>query len=363
LRILFLGPEGVAHVTRWVRFLRERGHEVSLGFVHHIAHDDPCGGVPLVEGAGTASVTPAVALRAARAARRLARERRPDVVVSYYLTSYGLIAALAGLRPHVCATAGGDVLVDRFDRWRRRAINRLALAVVRRRTDRFLAWAPHVRDTLVARGVPASSIFVQPRGVSLELFQFREPRERAPGAPLRILSNRMLKPLYGLDVLVRALAVLDARGIPFEARICGDGPEREALLASTRDLGLGDRVSFPGTVPAGRMPDALAWTDVYVSTSYTDGASSSLFEAMAVGRFPIVTDLPANRPYVETGRSGLLFPPGDAEALARGLEQLAASPTLCRTGGLRSRELAAEKLDYGRNMAAIEGVLLAASRR
>src|SRR5687768_4251840 len=52
-RILFLGPDGVAHVTRWVRFLRSRGHEVLLACAHRIDHDEPCGGVPLVPQPGT----------------------------------------------------------------------------------------------------------------------------------------------------------------------------------------------------------------------------------------------------------------------------------------------------------------------
>jgi glycosyltransferase involved in cell wall biosynthesis len=357
LRILFLGPDGVAHVTRWIRFLRGRGHEVLLAYAHVIPHDDPCGGSPLIPAPGTASVTPAVALRASRTARRLGKAFRPDVVVSYYLTSYGVIASLAGLRPHVCATAGGDVLVDRFDGWRRRTVNRAAMALVRRRTDRFLAWAPHVRDSLRERGVPEESVFVQPRGVSLELFPFHPPRTRTAGEPLRILSNRMLKPLYGVDVLVRALALLRERGVRFEARICGDGPVRGDLRALAEELGISGGVAFPGTVVAGKMPDELTWTDVYVSTSYTDGASSSLFEAMAVGRFPIVTDLPANRPYVEDGVSGMLFPAGDAHALSLRLERLATSHELCRSGGKRSRELAVEMLDYRKNMEAIEDVL------
>jgi glycosyltransferase involved in cell wall biosynthesis len=168
----------------------------------------------------------------------------------------------------------------------------------------------------------------------------------------------MLKPLYGLDVLLRALAVLEDRGVAFEARVCGDGSERQPLQELARSLGIAHRTTFAGTVPAGRMADELAWTDVYVSTSFTDGASSSLFEAMAVGRFPVVSDLPANRPYVEQGVSGVLFPPGDSAALAAALEQAAGDPVLCRSGGLRAREIAATKLDYRCNMTAIESAIL-----
>ena len=352
LRILFLGPDGVAHVTRWIRFLRERGHDVVLASAHRIDHDVPCGGVPLIANPGSAPMSVRSILTAARQARRLARDMRPDVVLSYYLSSYGVIGALAGYRPHVCATAGGDVLSDAFDSPRRKVVNRMALALVRRRSDLLLAWAPHVRDAPLARGVKADRVFVQPRGVMLDLFRFQPPRHRASGEPLRILSNRMLKPLYGVDVLVRALAHLQAQGAPFEARICGEGPERAGLESLARQLEL-RQVSFPGTVPAPQMPELLAWSDVYVSTSYTDGASSSLFEAMAVGRFPVVTDLPANRPYLEDARAGALFPPGDHAALGRILSELAANREASRLGGARAHEIAVERLDYRRNMEAI----------
>jgi glycosyltransferase involved in cell wall biosynthesis len=357
LRILFLGPDGVPHVTRWVRFLRTRGHEVRLASVHRIAQDDSCGGVPLVSDMDARPATPERILRATRTARRLARAFVPDICVSYYLTSYGVIGALAGLHPHVCATAGGDVLVDRFDSLRRRVVNRAALALVRRRVDRILAWAPHIRSALEHGGVAHDAVFVQPRGVDLETFAFVPPRVRRPEQPLRILSNRLLKPLYGVDVLVRALALLHDHGVAFTARICGEGPVRSQLEGLVNELGIGACVAFPGSIPAGQMPRELAWTDVYVSTSYTDGASSSLFEAMAVGRFPVVTSLPANQPFVEDGVSGFLFPPGDAAALAERLEAVAADESSRQSGSRWSRQIAEERLDYSRNMKSIESVL------
>ncbi len=358
LRILFLGPDGVAHVTRWIRFLRDVGHEVVLASAHRIDHDVPCGGVPLIPDPGTAPMSVRSILSASREARRLTREVNPDVVVSYYLSSYGVIGALSGFRPHVCATAGGDVLSDAFDTPRRKVVNRLALALVRRRSDLLLAWAPHVRDALTTRGVAPERVFVMPRGVRLDLFPFRPPRHREAGEPLRILSNRMLKPLYGVDVLVRALADLQGQGASYEARICGEGPERAALEELAQRLEL-RQVTFPGTVPASQMPELLAWSDVYVSTSYTDGASSSLFEAMATGRFPVVTDLPANRPYIEDARSGALFPPGDHAALGRILAEIAQDPERTQVGGERARVIAAERLDYHKNMAAITEVVAA----
>jgi glycosyltransferase involved in cell wall biosynthesis len=64
------------------------------------------------------------------------------------------------------------------------------------------------------------------------------------------------------------------------------------------------------------MPEILHRASIYVSTSPTDGLSISLLEAMACGLFPIVTDVPGNRPLIQNGENGLLFPVGDSRSLA-----------------------------------------------
>ena len=70
------------------------------------------------------------------------------------------------------------------------------------------------------------------------------------------------------------------------------------------------------------MPQYLASSDVYVSTSLSDGVPNSLLEAMACGLACIVTDIPADRTWIENGKNGFLVPLSDAEALAVRIGQL-----------------------------------------
>ncbi len=361
MRVLFLGPASACHVTRWTDFLRQRGHDVLLATMHAIPPQHAEGSAPLAPRLSAGPTSMRTLLPAVRAARRLAREFRPDVVCAYYMSSYGFLGALAGLRPLVGAAAGGDVLVDDFDSALKRLRIRAMVGFTLARTRGMLAWAPHVAARLEELGFPREKILVQPRGVDQRLFAFRPPRLRPEGEPLRILSIRWLKPLYRVDTLVEALVILAGEGAAFEARIGGEGSERERLEARVREAGLSDRVRFVGRLEADDIPAQMAWSDVYVSTSSSDGASSSLFEALSVGAYPVVSDIVANRPFIEPGVNGQLFPVGDAAALARHLLALEQDDTSRLRGIEAARKLVAEKLDYGRNMERIAAFLAAAA--
>jgi glycosyltransferase involved in cell wall biosynthesis len=87
------------------------------------------------------------------------------------------------------------------------------------------------------------------------------------------------------------------------------------------DHALDDVVVFREGYNYEDLPALLADADVYVSTSLWDGTSNSLLEAMSTGTFPVVTNIPANVPWVEHGKTGFLFAPGDDAALAECLER------------------------------------------
>jgi len=341
--------------------MRDEGHDVRMASLHLVDADEPFGAYPLVEPPIVGQTPLHVLPGAIRRLRALAREFRPDVTLTYYLSSYGMLGALAGLRPAVAATAGGDILEDPYDTTLRRLKNRAAFRLVLPRTDRFLAWAEHVGDRLVALGVPRDRILVMPRGVDLDLFAYRAPRVRSADDPIRILSMRLLKPLYSVHTLVEALVALAQAGVPFEARLAGDGPERARLKQMVDDAGLSDRVTFLGLVPADDVPRQIAWSDVTVSTSSTDGASSSLFESMAMGSAVVVTDIPASASFVTPGKTGELFPVGDSGALTDRLRKLAAEDEHRRDLIANAHAFAVDRLDYARNMSRITEFVVGAA--
>jgi len=180
-----------------------------------------------------------------------------------------------------------------------------------------------------AYGARARSCVV-PNGCDVDPRPFAGlPSER----PARVLYAGQLYPWKGVDVLVEAVArVPDVRlvilgGLEGEA----DDSRVRALVAAR---GLAARTEMPGTLPQFRIAEELARASVvavpFLKTAMTERHTSpiKLFEAMAAGRPIVASDLPSTREVLEHERSGLLVPPGDAEALAAALGRVLAEPAL-----------------------------------
>lgn len=152
--------------------------------------------------------------------------------------------------------------------------------------------------------------------------------------PLRIASIGRLNWRKGFDDALRALGLLDRRGVAFTYRIAGEGAERAKLTFLRSQLGLDDRVELLGVASQPGVRELLRWADVILLPSLGEGISNVVLEAMAAGRCVVVTDCGGMTEVVRDGDNGLVVPVGDPLAMADALESVARDPA-------RRRELAA----------------------
>lgn len=160
-------------------------------------------------------------------------------------------------------------------------------------------------------------------------------RARPPGAPFHILSSGRLVEKKGFEVLIRACAILQARGLEFHCTIGGSGPLEGRLRAAIGAAGLGDRVTVTGaTLTQEALPAFMGQGDAYclacvrASDNDVDGLPQMLMEAMACGLPAVSTRLVGIPDLVRDGETGLLVAPNDAAALADALQRLAGEPAL-----------------------------------
>lgn len=184
-----------------------------------------------------------------------------------------------------------------------------------------------------AYGADPDRIRVVPCGVDTSLFspgdrgQARRELGLAEHSPLATFVGR-LDPIKGLDVLLRAVALLghrtsDLRG-PFLLVVGGESAPGEAhrLVELCEQLGIADLVRFVGPVPHHQLPRYYRAADVAVMPSLYESFGMALLEAMACGIPAVATKVDGPSNFVLDRFSGLLVPPGDALALANALEQL-----------------------------------------
>jgi len=189
-----------------------------------------------------------------------------------------------------------------------------------RLAQRIVVGGSFARDTLVAAGIPANKVLVNPYGVDWARFAASPASGRA-GRPFRFLFLGSHLARKGLPVLLDAWRALGPRRGDAELWLAGHCGERErALIPELPGLKL------LGLVPHADVPALLGQADVFVLPSFFEGFGLVLLEALAAG-VPFIStphtgavDLPTD-PVL-----GRLVPAGSTDALVAAFEQALANP-------------------------------------
>ena len=271
---------------------------------------------------------PGQGLRIAPAFMRLMRSLRPAIVHTRNLGALemALPATLSGVPVRVHGEHGWDS----NDPDGRSLKCRLARRVYRPFVHRWVALSQHLRDYLVgAVGVPADRIERICNGVDMLRFHPAggAAREAIAGSPFDAPGWRVvgtvgrLAPIKDQVLLARAFARAHALDPLARERlrlvIAGDGPLRPAVEQALHEGGVTSAAWLAGE--RDDVPALLRGLDGFVLPSQAEGISNTILEAMAT-RLPIIaTAVGGNVELLEPGRTGVLVPAGDVEALAAAL--------------------------------------------
>jgi len=192
-----------------------------------------------------------------------------------------------------------------------------------------------------------SKVMVMPKGINLDHFFYNDSHGIAK---IEAIVTRALEPEYKHNKILKAFALLKKRNIPFQLTIVGDGSMRKSLEKLAADLNIEPEVIFKGRTANTEVAQLLQQSNFYISMPATEGVSASLFEAMACGCFPIVTNLPGNRSWIRHQENGILIPNGKFKILAEEI-QYAFERTLWRKAVVeRNRKFVEENANYAINM-------------
>jgi glycosyltransferase involved in cell wall biosynthesis len=208
----------------------------------------------------------------------------------------------------------------------------------------FVAMTKVIEDNLRAAGVPAEKIHRIPNGIAAGEVGPPKRNTDVSGSPPTVLfvGNLYQQPAKGIDILLKAWKVIQAGRPEAVLKVVGEG-DLPAYQAYAEKLGIADTVRF-----LGKQANAAAFyqeAQVFVLPSRREGMSNALMEAMLAGLPCVATDISGSQDLIQSGVNGLLVPPADIEALAKGIEYMLAHPAEARQMGLRARQTIIEKND------------------
>jgi colanic acid/amylovoran biosynthesis glycosyltransferase len=175
-----------------------------------------------------------------------------------------------------------------------------------------------------------------------------------PGRPLRILSVGRLVWKKGHEYGMRAIKLLQDRGLHVECRIVGDGAYAEAIALARHELGLERAVHLLKEVAPSEIPAQMRWADVLLHAAVSEGFCNAVTEAQAMELPVVCSDADGLSENVADGQTGFVVPRRDARALADKLALLAGDPGLRRRLGEAGRQRVLTRFQRSDQIAALD---------
>ncbi len=254
--------------------------------------------------------------------------------------------------------------IDRSRNWFREWRIQLFQSLARTAYDesaRIISLFQGNKDVQVREGAKADRIDIIPNGIIIERFKDIPRAVRKTSDPLRIGFVGRVASIKDIKTLLRAMAILDARGVLFETKIVGPMDEEpeytDECLELADQLNLFGKVTFTG--PNRDLTKVYSEFDVAILTSVSEGFPFVILEANCAGIPVVTTDVGAcseilhgmSREDVRLGPSGLVTSVGAPEETARALETFALNPEMAYRYGMAGRQRALKFYDLRQIMA------------
>jgi len=220
--------------------------------------------------------------------KRIIKEYNPDIIHSHYLSSYGLIGALAGSKPYMVSVWGSDI----YDFPKISILHKWLIKYTLNKADAILSTSNCMAKEI--NKYTNKTIKITPFGVDINKFKPIITTNK-PENLFIIGTVKSLHPKYGIDTLINAFNILTGKlpEMNIELHIAGQGVSEAELKALVNSLKLFHKIKFLGYVDNNKVPDLINTFDIFAALSKLDSESFGVaaVEAMACEVPVVVSDV------------------------------------------------------------------------
>lgn len=363
LTICFFGNAASIHMIKWVKYFSDNGHKVHL-----VSYDLPREGK--IDNINLHLIGKKLPFRFWRLntlinlplaliqTKRLIKRINPDIVHAHYVTSYGHLALLSGFHPLVITAWGSDILVAPKES----LITKWNVKYVLKKAQLITCDAEHMKEAMIELGVDSSKIRIINFGIDTRKFspgkknQEIKDKLKIFNSPI-VISLRSLEPIYDISTLIKSVPFVLKEVPETKFIIIGNGSEKKNLKRLAESLGVLKAIRFIGWISNEKLPSYLRISDVYVSTSLSDGGiSSSTAEAMACGLSVVITNGGDNKKWVRDNKEGFTVPVRKSKILAEKVIYLLKNKEIREKFSKDARQMIEQRNNYYKEMEKIEEI-------
>ena len=278
------------------------------------------------------------------------KEFQPDILHSHFVSSYGVLGALTGFHPHITSAWGSDIYIKPKKSPLHKALVKYAL----KNADKILSTS-NILSKEIAK-YTSKDTEITPFGVDTNLFRKIEiPKDN----DTFVIGNiKSLKPIYGIDILIKAYALVKANNHNLNSQliIIGDGPYKKNYANLAASLGIAENVNFLGALPNNTLTKHYNNFDIAVFPSISESFGVVAIEAMACECPVIASDADGFTEVIINNKTGIIVPKGNPEALAEAIQKYIDTPTLKQEHGTEGRKRVLELYDWEDNVRRVEEI-------
>jgi len=284
------------------------------------------------------------------------RRIKPQLVIGCMATKYGFYSAVAQARPTVVIVWGSDVLLAP-KHFFFRFMSKYSL----KKADAVILDSQVQQEAAIQLGCNPSKILKFP------WFDLEDTHPQNSKDEIRdrlgwkdniiIINTRSHEPVYGVEHLIAAIPEVIRNEPKSRFLMLGKGSLTDNLRHKVKQLHVSEYVKFIGSVPRKEVVNYMNASDIYVSTSFSDGTSASLLEAMSLALPCVVTNISGNKEWIINDKNGCLVPLGDPKTLAQDIVSLIHNREFRRKLGENAQKTVQAKLNWGKNMESLDRLI------
>lgn len=351
MNILYLADAHSSHTKKFVDYFIGKGHEVS---VFSLSSGDIDGArvqsLNIKNESGLSSFKKFFLYYSKIGKlKKFINEVKPDIIHAHYASSYGMLARLSG-KKYILSVWGSDV----YDFPNENILKKHLIKKNLKKASVILSTSKDMK--LVAKKFTDKEIIVTPFGVDINEYR---PMEVEKISDFTVGTIKAFYKKYGFDYLIEGYkGFLDETGADSKLILAGKGPDFDEIVKKVLDLGIKDKVIFPGFINKEEVIKTFNQMDVAVFPSVLDSESFGVaaVEAGACGVCQIVSNVGGLPEATNPGVSSILVPKENSNAIKEALVKLYKDRSLLEKMSTEARKYVEDNYNIEDNFAVIEKI-------